>query len=90
MLSKDEVDGGLVGVARHALQQFQELTGLVPERITGAKKDGDGWSFIVDLVELERVPPTISVLASYRLDTDRHGALTAYERLRRFTRATTD
>lgn len=90
MLTRDEAGGGLVGVARYAMQQFQELTGLVPERITGAKRDGDGWSFIIDLVELERIPPTMSVLASYRLDTDRHGALTSYERLRRFTRVTTD
>ena len=45
---------------------------------------------LVDLVELERVPSTTSVLATYRVDLDPDGEVRGYERLRRFTRATTD
>ena len=90
MLSKDDEREGLVAVARKALEQFCELTGLIPETVSGARPEGEGWSFLVDVVELERFPQTVSVIASYRLDTDRRGELVAYERVRRFTRVTTD
>jgi hypothetical protein len=45
---------------------------------------------LVDVVELERVPSTTSVMATYRVDIDASGDLTGYERLRRFTRGSVD
>jgi hypothetical protein len=87
----DRSDGGtLVAAATHAVELFSKLTGRVPESVTGAKADGDGWSLLVDVVELERTPPTMSVMATYRVDTDRNGNVRSYERLRRFTRNETD
>ena len=44
----------------------------------------------VDVVDVERVPATTSVLSTYRVDTDPEGQLIGYERIRRFTRASTD
>jgi hypothetical protein len=82
--------GSLVAVAQQAVEQFSKLSGRVPESVTGVKAEGDGWSLLVDVVELERTPPTMSVLATYRVDSDRDGNLASYERLRRFTRSTTD
>jgi len=83
-------DGGLIGVASQAVAQFAKLNGRTPESVTGAKAEREGWSILVDVVELERTPPTLSVMATYRVDTDRDGNLVSYERLRRFTRDTTD
>ncbi|GAA1811859.1 gas vesicle protein [Planosporangium flavigriseum] len=80
----------LAQVARTALGEFAELTGLAPEAMTGARPDGDGWSFLVDVTELERIPATSSVMATYRVDADRLGHITSYERLRRFSRNATD
>jgi hypothetical protein len=77
-------------VARVALAEFAQLIDQSPYAVTGARPDGDGWSLLVDVVELERVPSTTSVLATYRVDTDRHGHLISYERLRRFTRNATE
>jgi hypothetical protein len=57
---------------------------------TGVRPEEDGWSVLVDVVELERVPSTTSVMATYRVDVDADGALTGYERLRRFTRGSVD
>jgi hypothetical protein len=76
--------------AAQAVEQFTKLSGRVAESVTGAKAEGDGWSLLVDVVELERSPPTMSVLATYRVDADRDGNVISYERLRRFTRNTTD
>lgn len=82
--------GSLMAVAIQAMEQFAKLSGRVPESVTGAKTEGDGWSLLVDVVELERTPPTMSVIATYRVDSDRDGNLSSFERLRRFTRNSTD
>lgn len=75
-----------------AMQQFAELTGRMPESVTGARSldNGDGWSALVDVIELERIPASTSVLATYRVDLDPEGSITSYERLRRYTRGATD
>jgi hypothetical protein len=75
---------------RRAVREFAELVQQEPERISGVRRVEDGWSVLVDVVELERVPSTTSVLATYRVDLDPDGEVLGYERLRRFTRATTD
>lgn len=80
----------LKDVAKHAVQQFCELSGLQVEALSGARPEGQGWSLLVEVVELERIPSTMSVVATYRVDTDGNGDLVSYERLRRFTRCTID
>jgi gas vesicle protein GvpO len=82
-----------LGSAVHAaMQQFSDLTGRTPDSVTGARslENGDGWSVLVDVVELERIPASTSILATYRVDLDGDGSITGYERLRRYTRGATD
>ena len=83
-------NGGIVSAVRGALEQFAGLTQLEPVGATGVRREEDGWSVLVDVVELERVPSTTSVMATYRVDIDRSGELTGYERLRRFSRGAVD
>jgi hypothetical protein len=85
-----EGNGDLVSAVRAALEQFAGLTNLDPVGATGVRREGDGWSVLVDVVEMERIPSTTSVMATYRVDVDRGGALAGYERLRRFTRGSVD
>jgi hypothetical protein len=76
---------------RAAVEQFRALTGREPDGVTGVRKTADGdWSVLVDVVELERIPATTTVMATYRVDVDSGGELLACERLRRYTRGTTD
>lgn len=75
---------------RTAVEQFSTITGRQPDGVTGVRSTPDGWSVLVDVVELERIPAATSVLATYRVDVDRAGALLSCERLRRYTRGTTD
>lgn len=77
---------------RAAMQQFAELTGRQSESVTGVRSldDGAGWSVLVDVVELERIPSSTDVLATYRVDLDTEGSISGYERLRRYTRGATD
>ncbi|WP_370969105.1 gas vesicle protein [Amycolatopsis sp. cg9] len=74
-----------------AKEQFGVVTGLIPHAVTGVRSRADGgWSVLVDVVELARIPDSTSVMATYRVDIDGSGELGACERLRRFTRGATD
>ncbi|MEV4057332.1 gas vesicle protein GvpO [Amycolatopsis sp. NPDC049688] len=74
-----------------ATAQFGVVTGQTPHAVTGIRSRGNGaWSVLLDVVELARIPDSTSVMATYRVDIDADGELAACERLRRFTRGTTD
>jgi hypothetical protein len=83
-------NGGIVRAVSAALEQFEVLTQLEPIGTTGVRREEDGWSVLVDVVELERVPSTTSVMATYRVDIDDDGQLCGFQRLRRFTRGSVD
>ncbi|GAA4983516.1 gas vesicle protein [Kitasatospora paranensis] len=75
---------------RHAAGQLAELLGRTPESVSALKPTEDGWQADVEVLELERIPDTTSVLASYRVSLDAHGDLVAYERIHRYTRGQID
>ena len=83
-------DGLNNSLMQRAVKQFSELSGCTPEQVTGARSSGEGWSFLVEVVDVERVPTTMSVLATYRVDVDLTGQLTSFERIRRYVRAAVD
>lgn len=83
-------NGGIAAAIGTALEQFEVLTRLEPIGTTGLRREDDGWSVLVDVVELERVPVTTSVMATYRVDVDAAGQLCGFERLRRFVRGSVD
>lgn len=70
--------------------EFVELNGQPTERVSGVRKTDSGWSILVDVVDVERIPATTSVLSTFRVDADDKGHLCGYERIRRFTRAAVD
>ena len=77
-------------VVTQARSQFAELTGRLPEAVSGLSHTGDGWRVTIDVVELERIPPTTDVLASFDVELDDDGNLLGYERVRRYQRGQAD
>lgn len=75
---------------RKAREQFEELTGYTPESVSALTRSEDGWRLTVEVVELERVPDTTSLLASYTVTMDDDGDVLTYERSRRYTRGRAD
>ncbi|WP_310723821.1 gas vesicle protein [Streptomyces sp. N2A] len=71
---------------RYAAEQLQELLGRAPESVSAVQPTADGWMADVEVLELERVPTTSSVMASYRVTLDEEGELMSYERTRRYTK----
>ncbi|MFS4095392.1 gas vesicle protein [Streptomyces sp. AF1A] len=77
-------------VLRQARSQLAELTGLTPETVSSFEQTEDGWSLEVEVLELERVPETMSLMASYQVELDPQGQLTGYRRVRRYERGRAD
>ncbi|GAA0467535.1 gas vesicle protein [Streptomyces olivaceiscleroticus] len=72
---------------RAARAQLAELTGLQPETVTRFEKTEDGWLLEAEVLELARVPDTMSLMALYELVLDHEGLLTGYRRIGRYERA---
>lgn len=81
---------GAMEVLRHARAQFAELTGMTPESVTSFEQSEDGWTLEVEVLELERVPDTMSLIAGYQVELDPDGELTGYRRVRRYERGRAD
>lgn len=77
-------------VLRQARAQLAELTGMTAESVSSFSQTEDGWSLEVEVLELERVPDTMSLMASYEVDLDPEGQLTGYRRVRRYERGRAD
>ena len=75
---------------RSASEQLSELLGRRPESVSAVKPTEGGWEADVEVLELERVPQTTSVMATYHVTLDEEGDLVAYERTRRYTRGQID
>ncbi|HEX5497487.1 MAG TPA: gas vesicle protein [Mycobacteriales bacterium] len=77
-------------VTRTAMDQLGMLTGRDADSVSRLERTEDGWLFQVEIVELERIPQSTSVLGSYEVHTDGSGNVTAYGRTRRYYRNQAD
>ncbi|RCV47945.1 gas vesicle protein GvpO [Marinitenerispora sediminis] len=69
-----------------AREEFEELTGVPVESVSGLERTDDGWTVTLEALELQRVPDTVSVLATYTVELDEDGELVGYRRVRSYTR----
>ncbi|MFI6079444.1 gas vesicle protein [Streptomyces sp. NPDC051217] len=75
---------------RRAAGQLAELLQCEPSSVSALKATDDGWTADVEVVEIEKIPDTTSVMASYRVSLDGQGQLLGYERIRRYSRGQVD
>jgi gas vesicle protein GvpO len=75
---------------RSAAEQLEQLLGRVPESVSAVKPAKDGWEADVEVLELDRIPETTSVMGTYHVTLDEEGDLLAYQRTRRYTRGQID
>jgi len=73
-------------IARAAARQLSEIMGVAPQSVSGLARTDDGWLVTVEVVELERIPASTSVMASYQVELDSDGELLSYHRDRRYYR----
>ncbi|MBB4794687.1 gas vesicle protein GvpO [Streptomyces nodosus] len=84
--------GGLspMEVLRRARAEFAELTGMTPEAVSSFEPTEDGWELEIEVLELARVPDTMSLIASYEVELTADGELAGYRRVRRYERGRAD
>jgi Gas vesicle synthesis protein GvpO len=75
--------GELAMIARDTVAS---LTGFPAESVSGLQWEGDKWLVTVDVCELERVPSTTDVMATYAVQLDERGGILGYKRTHRFIR----
>lgn len=84
-------DGGGTGGLREVVERIRgelgEVLGLDVERVTGLRREDEGWRARADVVEVSRIPPSTDVLATYEVTTDADGSVLSFERVRRFRRS---
>ncbi len=76
---------------KKAREQAADLTGKEVESVSAFERDGDDeWLVTVEVLELERVPNTMDILASYELKLSDDGDVRAFHRRGRYHRASQD
>ncbi len=74
-----------------AKDQAAALIGKQVESVSSIDRDGDdAWVVSVEVLEMERVPNTMDILASYELKLSDDGELLGFNRRRRYHRAAED
>ncbi|RSS57943.1 gas vesicle protein [Streptomyces sp. WAC07061] len=74
-----------------AMRQLSQLLGLPAEAVSSCERAEDGtWKLSVEIVELPRVPDTMTLLASYEVEAGADGELIGYRRVRRYERGRAD
>ena len=87
-MAQDHQQG--VQFAQRAMRTLAELVGCPAEGITGIRRNDDGWIVEVEVLEVERVPETSDVLASYAVEIDNNGEIVEFRRLQRYLRTQTE
>ena len=78
----------LLDVAR---REVAEVTGRRVETVSGFRRNGDDdWEVTVEVLEMQRVPSTMDLLASYTVTLSDDGDVRGFERRRRYHRAAVD
>jgi hypothetical protein len=69
-----------------ATETVEELTNFPAESVSGIEWDGESWRVDVEVCELERVPNTTDVMATYEVQLDEAGRLLGFRRTGRYVR----
>jgi hypothetical protein len=73
-------------VLRAGRDAFASIFGREPESVSGVEKVDGGWRLVVEVTELERIPQSTSVMASYEVRLNDQGDVEGYRRTRRYYR----
>lgn len=86
----ESLGSGAERLGERVMHSLAKLVGCPTEGVTGLRRNDDGWILTVEVLEVERVPETTDVLASYEVEADRDGGIISFERRRRYLRAETE
>ncbi|WP_255951444.1 gas vesicle protein GvpO [Streptomyces odontomachi] len=73
-------------IHQRARAQLAELLGRDAESVSSFEQSEDGWTLEIEVVEMARIPDTMSLMGSYRVQVNHDGELMGYRRLHRYER----
>lgn len=77
-------------VLQGAKDQLMVLTGRYADSVSGIRRSGNGWNLKIEMLELERIPVSTSVMATYLVQLDHQGNVVGYELEGRYLRGQTE
>jgi hypothetical protein len=77
-------------LVNRAREEVADVTGRSVESVSGFQRDDEAWTVLVEVLELERVPNTMDLLATYAVTLSEDGDVVGMERRRRYHRAAVD
>jgi hypothetical protein len=78
---------GLAAAAAAARRAVAEFTGLEVDAVSACRPAGEGWHVVVDAVEAPARLGDADLLATYEIELDPAGEVSAFARTRRYVRA---
>jgi hypothetical protein len=87
---KDQERMTVAEAASNAARQLAALLQCDAVSVSSINASDKGWSADVEIVEIQRVPDTTSVMATYGVQLDGSGRVLGYERKRRYARGQLD
>jgi hypothetical protein len=83
--------GTATEAARRAAEELAELVHHPQEGVSAVRRAEDGgWTVLLDVLELARIPDTTSLLATYEVELDPEGRMVQYRRTARYRRGGAD
>jgi hypothetical protein len=73
-----------------ARDQLEDLLGRPAQAVTSVEREEDGWLVQVEVLELERIPASTSILGLYEVHLDGDGDVLEYNRVGRYYRNQAD
>jgi hypothetical protein len=83
-------EGEAAEVVTRARRQLEGLLGAEPERVSGLTRENGGWSVMLEVVEVARIPESTDVLGTYELRLDDELNVVSVDRRRRYRRSQVD
>jgi hypothetical protein len=83
-------EGGVRAVVEVARREVEGVIGRSVDAVSAVQRQDQGWRIEMELVELERVPSSTSLLANYEVMVDANGHVLEYARRRRYYRNRAD
>lgn len=79
----------MVDVIATARREFEVLTNRQVDAVSSVRRNDSGWVLCLEVVELERIPASTSILGAYEVSVDSGGSVREYERTGRYHRTQT-
>jgi len=77
-------------VIDRAREQLQDLLERPVESVSSLERTHNGWVLALEVIELNRIPESTDLLASYEMELDENLDLRRYQQVRRYSRGQTD